>query len=88
MCGSSPRYNGNEETAGSSSPNNYGTVQSSQDRAASRPLPGLGVDDMRSARTNAPSDLTESTIRSEAMRGSRTKKRSGIVRKSLFAALF
>ena len=80
MCGSSPVYNGNEETGGGSS----------------TPLPSLtnssgGIDDQRAARTAAlGEDNLQSSLRprnrnsSSAARGVQ-QRRSGLARRTMLA---
>lgn len=86
MCFGPSYNNPNKDGPGGSSAS-YDQLESNS-IAKAQSNSGGGIDDLRSARTNAPTAATASTVRSEAMRGSRVKKNSGIVRRSLFHALF
>lgn len=82
-------YSGKTQTEelGSSSPNNYGTVQSSQDYTPT-PVTSMGgprrSNDQRASRNSSP--VTAEQVSSDAMRGSRGAR--GMTRRSLFHALF
>ena len=88
MCGSSPKYDRDNGMGGSSSSENYGSVQSSME-AASASSSVADVDDQRAARTASlrAGPLTENAVMREARKSSGTRP-SGIIRKSLLSLLY